>query len=55
MGDFAMSAKKHLAEIAEDGSFTGRDAILRGGTKDGGENAANVFGTLEGAGGLFEF
>jgi hypothetical protein len=55
VGDFAVGTKNHLAEVAEDGGFARRDAVLRDGEENFAEDAVDVFGRIEIAGGCGEF
>jgi hypothetical protein len=55
VGDFAMRAKNHLAEVAEDGGFARGDAVLGNGEEDFAQDAVHVFGGIEIAGGRGEF
>jgi hypothetical protein len=55
VGDFAVRTKNHLAEIAEDGGFARGDAVLGDGEEDFAQDAVDVFGRIEIAGGCGEF
>jgi hypothetical protein len=55
VGDFAVGTKNHLAEVAEDGGFARRDAVLGDGEEDFAEDTVDVFGRIEIAGGCGEF
>jgi hypothetical protein len=55
VGDFAVRTKNHLSEVAEDGSFARGDAVLDDGEENFAEDAVDVFGRIEIAGGCGEF
>jgi hypothetical protein len=54
-GDFALGAEEHLPEVAEDGGFARGEAVFGEGEEDFCQDAVDVFGRLERAGGPGEF
>jgi hypothetical protein len=52
IGEFAMGAEESLAEVGLDASFLGGDEATDANEGDGFEEAVNVLGRVQGAGGL---